>query len=280
MWVIKEAMEHPRSSAMYASFFIGCIVVYKTIEARSTGQYDYMLTLAAGLQTLAFALLVFDTRSGVGEGLSEKTLWSLFTAHVTRLSTTIWGEGYIPEDNTSDVFLYQFLEASGVLLLAFQLLKLSTLRTFHDVGQGMESWTTFLVMVGVSMILAWNTKSTGHADLFADWSWMFSVWLEAFALGPQVWLLHVRNKVDESAMHFAGLTMISGVIFASFWGRTGREWFVRHQDYGENGFFWSIGVAAVIRVLLCAAYFYLFMRTARGGKGTSNGVELSAEEEL
>lgn len=167
-----------------------------------------------------------------------------------------------------------------MLLLAFQLLKLSTLRTFHDVGQGMESWTTFLVMVGVSMILAWNTKSTGHADLFADWSWMFSVWLEAFALGPQVWLLHVRNKVDESAMHFAGLTMISGVIFASFWGRTGREWFVRHQDYGENGFFWSIGVAAVIRVLLCAAYFYLFMRTARGGKGTSNGVELSAEEEL
>ena len=61
-------------------------------------------------------------------------------AHVTRISTTVWGEGYIPEeslrglqhcslhvvsnvcgqDNTGDVFLYQGLELLGVLVVVFQ----------------------------------------------------------------------------------------------------------------------------------------------------------------
>jgi hypothetical protein len=103
--------EHPRAAVLYGSVAVGCLIVYKTLQAKATGQYDYLLTLAAAFQTLAFGLLVSDTKSSVGEGLSEKTLWALFTAHVTRLSTTFWGEGYVPEDNTSDVFLYQHKRA-------------------------------------------------------------------------------------------------------------------------------------------------------------------------
>ena len=38
------------------------------------------------------ATKVFTSGSQVGEGLSEKALWAFFIAHVTRLSTTFWGE--------------------------------------------------------------------------------------------------------------------------------------------------------------------------------------------
>merc|ERR1711972_498332 len=117
------------------------------------GKYDYILTLSSGFQTLAFALLVFDS-SGAGEGLSEKTLWAFFVAHVTRLSTTFWGKGYVPEDNTGDVYLYQLLELSGVVLLAFKLLSLNMVRMVHDVGEGADRWTMLLAMAAASAVLA------------------------------------------------------------------------------------------------------------------------------
>mmetsp|Transcript_39806 Transcript_39806/g.89827 ORF Transcript_39806/g.89827 Transcript_39806/m.89827 type:complete len:278 (-) Transcript_39806:133-966(-) len=277
MWVVGYVQDNPRPAALYALFFIGVLVIYKTLEARATGQFDYLLTLSAALQSLAFALLVFDTQSAVGEGLSEKSLWAFFIAHVTRLSTTFWGQGYIPEDNTSDVYLYQLLELTGVLLVAYQLLKLNTVRTMQDVGQGFERWSMLIGMVVVSLVLAMKTKSTGHADYFADMSWMFSVWLEALALGPQVHLLFGKNQVDESAIHFAGLTLGAAFCFGFFWGRHARE-----AGFGptESAFFWGIGTASTIRVLLCACYFFLFVRSTRSGKPKGGEYELCGHEEL
>merc|ERR1719401_1341586 len=131
-----------------------------------------MLTLSASLQALAFGLLALESKNAVGEGLSEKTLWAFFIAHVTRLSTTVYGEGYVPEDNTADVYLYQILELTGVLVLTFQLLKISATRTMHEAAQ--ESWNMLIISGVVSLVMAWFTRSTGHNDLLADVSWMFS----------------------------------------------------------------------------------------------------------
>lgn len=279
MWVGEMIRERPRAAALYAAFFIGVVTIWKTLQARATGQYDYILTLSAALQSLAFGLLVFDTKSTVAEGLSEKTLWAFFIAHVTRLSTTFWGDGYIPEDNTSDVYLYQSLELSGVLMLGYELLKLQTVRNIHDVGQGMERWTMLGGMVGVALILGWKTKSTGHGDYFADISWMFSVWLEAFALGPQVMLLINKGFVDESAMHFVGFTLMASLTFAFFWLRNSRDHYAEFADYGEHGFFWAIGTAALIRVGLCGAYGFLFFRSRnKGGRGAE--YEMCPHDEL
>jgi len=272
--------EHPRAAFLYGGFITGCLIIYKTLEAKSTGQYDYMLTLSAAFQTLGFGLLVFDTKSNAAEGLSEKSLWTFFIANVTRLSTTFWGEGYVPEDNTSNVFLYQAIELCGVFFVAYQLLKLSTVRAIHDVGQGMEKWSTVLVMIAVALVLAYNTHSTGHADYFADMSWMFSVWLEAFALIPQVYLLKQQSKVDETAAHFAGFTLVSSVIFASFWLRHTRE----SQSLGDSDlrtFDWAIGTASLIRVVLCGAYCYLFMQSSNAkAKGGGPGYEMVGQDEL
>merc|ERR1712154_84912 len=77
--------------------------------------------------------------------------------------------------------------------------------------------------IGVAFVLAFNTHSTGHADYFADLSCMFSVWLEAFALIPQVYLLKNQSKVDETAAHFAGFTLVASLIFSAFWLRHTRD---------------------------------------------------------
>lgn len=270
----------PRTSGLYACFAIGCVVVYRSLQAKESGQYDYVLTLSAGLQALAFALLVCDTRSQVAEGLSEKTLWAFFVAHVARLSTTFWGEGYVPEDNTADVYLYQALETTGVALLAYKILTLKTLRTIHDVGQGLERWHTLIGMVSVALALAFCTKSTGHNDYFADLSWMFSVWLEAFALFPQVLLLTKSSNLDETAVHFAGVTLAASVSFAAFWWKNGWDKYTEFIKDDYHRFLFGIVFAGAIRVGLCAFYFYLFMRsTGKGGVGGKGEYELCAQQD-
>eukprot|EP00931_Biecheleriopsis_adriatica_P109127 TRINITY_DN83395_c0_g1_i1.p1 TRINITY_DN83395_c0_g1~~TRINITY_DN83395_c0_g1_i1.p1 ORF type:complete len:270 (+),score=54.53 TRINITY_DN83395_c0_g1_i1:80-889(+) len=263
---------------LYGGFALACLLVYYKLEAPQNAAYDYWLTLAAGLQTLGFVRLTMDTSSSAVEGLSEKTLWAFVVAHVTRISTTIWGEGYIPEDNTGDVFLYQGLEVASVLMLIFQVMRLSAVRSSQDVGQGVERWSQLIVMCGLSAVLAFYTKSTGHDDYWADLSWMFAIWLEAFALGPQVHLLYTgASRVDESAQHFAGLTLASAVVHAAFWGRVAHD---RWQDFEKEGaynnFFMGITVACLLKVGMCGAYFVLFNKTV----GRKPDYELCAADEL
>jgi len=275
MWdLVNSAQRHPRATSLYISFFLGCVAFWKLLQFRNNS-LDYVLTLSASLQSLGFALLVVEAGGGCGEGLSEKTLWAFFIAHVARLSTTMWGPGYTPEDNSSDVYLYQILELLGVFLLGFYLLKLGSMRSMRDVGQGFERWSVLSGMVGVSMVLAYMTKSTGHNDWFADYSWMFSVWLEAIALGPQVMLLcgAVTQQVEEGAMHFVALSLAASLAFGYFWSRSAWDQYAEFQKEGAHVFYWGVLSCATIRVTLCVAFLYLFMRTTRGGKGGHSGVD-------
>jgi len=282
MEFLSSCQKHPRASALYVSFALGGATVWKLLQFRNAATYDHVLTLSASLQSLAFALLVVEAGGGCGEGLSEKALWAFFIAHVTRLSTTMWGPGYVPEDNTSDVYLYQIIELTGVVLLGFYLLKLGSLRSMRDVGQGFERWSVLSGMVGTSMVLAFMTKSTGHNDFFADLSWMFSVWLEAFALGPQVMLLcnTVSAQVEEGAMHFVALSCASSLAFGWFWSRSAWDQYADFQKDGVHTFYWGILSAATIRVSLCVSFLYLFMRAKnkKGGGGYSGVDDVFADD--
>jgi len=268
--LVSWVQNNPRATTLYGLFTAGCIVTYKLLEVRATGKYDHVLTLSAGLQALAFAFLTLEARSEVGEGLSEKALWAFFIAHVSRLSTTFWGEAYVPEDSTSDFYLYQLLETAGLGLVGFQMVKLNALRAGKDVGQGLERWSMLGGMVLVAVILAMFTKNTGHNDWLADLMWMFSVWLEAFAFAPQVQLMMSNVHVDESQFHFCVLSLAAGVTFAVFWGHIANaEWESTHID--ERWFWRGILGAGLVRVSLCAGYVYLFVQASNGGKHRGQG---------
>lgn len=279
--VLDYCRNNPRGAALYMCLFAGCTIVYKTLQAPAWGAYDYMLTLSAALQSAAFGLLALETQSSAGEGLSEKSLWCFFISNVARLSTTFWGQGYVPEDSTSDMYLYQILELVGVLLLSFQLLKLTTVRAMHDVGQAWDRWSLIGGMSAVALVLAYNTHSTGHADYFADLLWMFAIWLEAFALIPQVLLLKdEKMKVDETAAHFVVLTLFSAAVFAAFWARHARDQYSHAQTNSAYAcFFYGILIASAIRLCLCGAYLYLFVKASGGtGAGKRGEYEMCAQD--
>merc|ERR1719198_183216 len=139
------------------------------------------------------------------------------------------------------------------------------------------------------MVLAWYTKSTGHDDYFADLSWMFSVWLEAFALMPQVKLLCLGggHAVDTDALHFACTTLLASLTFAAFWGKTCRDKYDQFHQAVVLRFMYGILTAAGIRVIMCCCYAYLFansskrlMKSAFGRGGQEYELCAQDDEEL
>lgn len=259
MWIIAAAQRNPRTTAVYGIFAAACCVIYKAIEYdHEFAAHDHILTLSASLQVLAFALLVAETSHTAVEGLSEQTLWAFTIAHIARLSTTLWGPGYVPEDNTSEVYLYQILELVGAVMLVFYLAKLRASRAMRDVGQSSDSWTLLVGMMITSTVMAFITKSTGHGDYIADLLWMFSVWLEAFALGPQV-LLSRSSRTEEGIMHFVALTFLASFTFGYFWSHVAYD----QWDDLLGTFFWGILCAVVIRFSLCVLFLVTFLRSTK-----------------
>ena len=63
-----------------------CTCVWLLREANEPSvHYEFVLTLAAGLQALAFVHLIWNTRDASAEGLSAKTLLLFLFSHPTRL---------------------------------------------------------------------------------------------------------------------------------------------------------------------------------------------------
>merc|ERR1719401_3392630 len=140
----------------------------------------------------------------------------------------------------------------------------------HDAQQ--ENWTMVIGSAVISGVMAMLTRSTGHNDLLADVSWMFSVWFEALAWAPQVWLIFSTGSLqaiqtDESTAHFAGISLSASLAFAIFWGRCARDRAAEFMKDDQHLFFPSIVFAACIRLLLCGSYVYLYARGGRGKKG-------------
>lgn len=87
----------------------------------SDGEFSFALTLSVCFQTFAVALLalkIVSTRDVYG--LSIDTLVCLALVLVSRLSSTLFFEGYLPFDSSGD-WLYQLLEILCLAMVVYTL---------------------------------------------------------------------------------------------------------------------------------------------------------------
>merc|ERR1719456_1287698 len=116
-------------------------------------------TLSAGLQALAFLLLVIKVqgKSSVS-GISTKMLKTYIVTLVFRLASTLTQNGYLPADATGD-WMYQCEELLSLFLAACLLQKVLYVRRVSFAGATQDdhdSLPGFPAVVLVCMILAWT----------------------------------------------------------------------------------------------------------------------------
>lgn len=244
--------------ATYAGFAFCVFCIWQIFSHTFTETLDHLLTFAAALQLIALATLAVKVGSwSTVEGLSLKMLICYLVSFSLRLSSTLFFPGYLPEDGTSDVYLYQLIEIGGCATCAYLVYMAMgpAARTYDKEGDNMPYWWIVFVVSGVLAVL---THSDANNNKIFDIFWMVSQYLDGFSIIPQLWMVSKSGKVERWTSHFIFWTIIGRVLLGAFW--TMLQW---SQPFAGWQFSLGMAFANITHFICCADYMYYFVTTIK-----------------
>merc|ERR1719281_1160507 len=150
---------------------------------------------------------------------------------------------------TAFAYLELFLSTCLALVLCYFCWKYHHTTTKHSI-----SYLRIYVTVPLAMVLAFLF----HPG--PDWVSMqvlvaFSMYMEAIAMLPQLWLMRKMHEVEPLTSHYVGLLVIARMIRMVFW--------VKLFILGEH--FTQLLIADMFHALFSADYLWLWCRKLRTG---------------
>jgi len=243
-------------------------LVYRLIAQE---EFSSILTLSAIFQCLAFSLLGIQVLSaGSVHGISAKSLTLDAVALACRLSSTIWLEGYLPNDQTGD-YLYQIIDAVSLVMVLWLLHRvLCVQRTTYDAEDDVLPAAPFAIGCFVLALLL-------HGDLndrpLFDALWMCGLFVSAVAVLPQLWMM-TRSLASVPALtsHFIAVMAFSRILSGTYMWHAHSEITCEPWITGFNHSGYAILAAHSIHLLLLGDFAYFYGKTL-----VSSGLHSSLE---
>jgi len=226
-------------------------------------KFSALMTFAAAFQCLGFALLLLQVIRGRGtKSVSLRTLFLYVIVLCFRLSATWFHDSYIPVDRSGD-FLYQSIETTSLVLVVAIMVKMLT--AFED-DYPREDKFGIISLILVSGAAAYFVHPTLNHSFVPDASWTFSIYLEAFAMIPQLFLLtKLGGEVENLQGHYMACTFASKLAMLRLWGRCYEE-IAKNEESGGVLAGYGILVSHVLPVIVLADFMYLYCRSLRSTK--------------
>jgi len=254
--------------AAYMIFLTAAILVYRLI---AEGEFSSVLTLSALFQCLAFSLLGVQVFTSGVKGISAKGLQLDAMALACRLSSTLWLNGYLPEDSTGD-FLYQAIDGvSLVLVLGLLHYVLTVKKQSYDAGEDeLPAWP----FAAGSLFLAFIFHGDLNDRPIFDALWMCGLNISAVSVLPQLWMMaHNKTSVNALTSHFVAVMALSRILSGSYMWHAHSEitcepwfWDIQHTGY-------AILAAHAVHLLLLGDFAYYYVKTLTNS-GLSAPLEL------
>jgi len=175
-----------------------------------------LLTFSLGLQVLAFAQLqaLVEKQKGL-QGISMKMVTMYCRVSACRLFSTVFKDGYLPEDSTGDC-IYQLCDFLS-LIICFGMLASSKGRYLRTYNEEADSFDLGPVTI-VCFIMAFLVHGDLNDSPLFDIVWMLSLNLDTVAMLPQLWsMAKVGGKVHALMGHFIACIFLSRVCSLVFW---------------------------------------------------------------
>jgi hypothetical protein len=188
----KVARPSPAMILAWCTFFTLSMAVYALC---SDGDFSFLLTYAACARSFGFFLLTFRMyASKSGSSVSLKMLEAYAVVFVFRIISIMRHEGYLPYDKSGDWF-YHVVEISslGFACLGIYLLKFKFGATYDEEKDsfgrlGLPNFLGVLYVIVPCLALACVLHPNLNKDFLSDMSWTFSMYLESFAIAPQLFM--------------------------------------------------------------------------------------------
>jgi len=241
-------------------YCVACLVIYGVYEAVAERHFASILTVAAMVQLLAFALLGLQVLSRrTTDGVSRRMLMLYAVGLCFKLSSTMFFNGYLPADPTGD-FIFQAVDV-GSLAIVVWLLCSSFSEPASETSQ-MDDLPIVPVLAGclvLAMLMHGNMNSRPLFDTF----WLMGLLVDQLAVVPQIWLItRCGGRVEGmTSHHMAAMVVSRACSFLFFW----EAWDditsdpYRHFE-GVSQCIWAIAFAHLVHLIVVADFAYFYVR--------------------
>lgn len=259
--------KHGMEALVYTLFAVMVLLVFRFF---SDGDASAFITLGAAIQTLAFLMLfVKMQRTGSASGISVKSLQISSLTLMLRLSCTCVYNGYLPEDTTGQ-HVYQLCELSSLVLCLVLLARMHTTHASSCNKEGDSCAVRWMIIAAfvIGFVAHGRLNYRRHANVF----WMSALWLEGFAMVPQIWMMAHSGETDAFTGHWVGCSFISRVVAAAFWMSVYEE-FDYKVTWNYPGY--SVCLAYVLQVLLGCDFMWHYAKMMMQNVQSSMGAGVS-----
>lgn len=259
-----------KSLTIWGSFLAVAIVIFFTFSSRD---FSFLLTFAALWR--CFGLMMMNYKVWVGKsvkGVSIKTMELYALVFIFRLMSIIRHQGYLPFDKTGDWFYHviEFFSLTSVALVLYGMLGPlkstydSKFDKFGNLHVPNEYGAVYLVLPCLLIACLWHPEL--NKEFFSDTCWTFSMYLEAVAMLPQLYMFQKQAGEQDGAIE----VMLDHVTFAlgfsrmfelSFWLGSFKE--LSNSSGKVPGYI--VLLSQVGQLLIMADFFYYYLISVSKG---------------
>mmetsp|Transcript_20795 Transcript_20795/g.63986 ORF Transcript_20795/g.63986 Transcript_20795/m.63986 type:complete len:301 (-) Transcript_20795:54-956(-) len=262
-----------RSNMLAPWLAFGCVsfVIYM---AFSDGDFSFLLTY--GSLTRCFAVLLLVTKlqqSQSATGISAKSLHAYFFVFASRLLSILRHDGYLPYDRSGD-WIYHCVEVASCLavIVALLLVHGPYKRTYDATLDAFGNLAPIPPALGAAALIvpAFVFAAVFHPglnkDFLSDTTWTFAMYLESFAILPQLFLFQKASKqtatVDYLVGHFVAALGLSRVVEMLFWMNS----FTELADRNGNKYvgILVLGTQCLHLIIMLDFFFFYFRSVSKG----------------
>jgi len=269
---IKDILKpHNENLKIYCLLFSLVFLIYYFV---SSGDFSFLLTLSAFLRFFGFGLLNYKvwTEKTVA-GLSVKTLEVYVLVFINRLVSILRHEQYLPFDRSGDWFYHtvEIFSLFAVCLAIYGVFK--PFRATYE--ESNDKFGAYLIpsQLGVvylilpCLILAIFFHPSLNKEFLADTAWTNSMYLEAVAMLPQIYMFQRKAANDKGTVE----PLIGHTMFALGFSRIGELvfWLSSFTELADQSGGSMPGYVVlfsqIIHLIVMADYFYYYFRSMSKG---------------
>jgi hypothetical protein len=266
-------VEQTQNITILAGFLTASFFVFALF---SSGDFSFLLTYSSLIKCFGFGLLnyrMFSTYSA--HGVSLKTLQLYAFIFLLRLIAISRHQGYLPLDKTGD-WMYHAIEGISLSFCVLAILGIVLLsdmkKTYQDIydqfGNLYVSNTFGGLYIGIPcIILAIICHPILNKDFFTDVCWTFSMYLEALAITPQIYMFQKQASnqggiVDPLIGHTVFALGFSRLFELIFWFGSFLE---LEDNSGSNIPGYIVLVSQLSHLTIMGDFFYFYFKAIRKG---------------
>lgn len=255
----------------WLGFFCVSLVVFMTM---SDGDFSFLLTYASLTRCFGLLLLLAKLqRTKSAAGVSVKTLHCYFFVFIGRLISITRHEGYLPYDRSGD-WLYHVIECASLVATctAIYLCTFTYSRTYEASNDTFGHLPPLPAQAGAALIIvpAFVFAALLHPSLNRDWfsdtTWTYSMYLESFAILPQLFLFQKQAAscatVEKLIGHFVAAVGCSRVVEMAFWMSSFTELADR---YGNRHVGFLVLGTQIVHLIIMGDFFYFYLSSIKRG---------------